>query len=81
MQIISSLTTSLWFRGAINVDITENVVPYVPVIRAEKAYQVVNGLVHLEGNISDEAQSKFHSKLHKSICPIYGKIDELVVSN
>ena len=37
-------------------------------------HQVVNGLVHLEGNISDEAQSKFHSKLHKSICPIYGKI-------
>ncbi len=43
-------------------------------------HQVVNGLVLLEGNISDEVQFKFHSKLNKSIYVLI-KFDELVVSN
>lgn len=33
------------------------------VTRATTVHQVVNGLVLVEGNILDEAQSKFHSKL------------------
>merc|ERR1712098_154914 len=40
-QIISSITASLRFDGALNVDLTEfqtNLVPYPPIISAEKAY-------------------------------------------
>ena len=50
------------------------------VAQAITVHQVVNGLVLLEGNISDEAQFKFHSKLHQSICSMI-KFDELVASN
>merc|ERR1711881_751883 len=40
-QIVSSITASLRFDGALNVDLTEfqtNLVPYAPIISAEKAY-------------------------------------------
>ena len=66
------MTTSLWFRGAINVDITENVVPYVPVITAEKAYQVVNGLV---------PNPNFTVSYINLFVLYMVKFDELVVSN
>ncbi|XP_017251348.1 tubulin alpha-3 chain [Daucus carota subsp. sativus] len=79
-QTISSLTTSLRFDGAINVDITEfqtNLVPYprihfmlssyAPVISAEKAY-------HEQGSVSEITNDVFEPSSMMAKCdPRQGK--------
>ncbi|VAI22456.1 unnamed protein product [Triticum turgidum subsp. durum] len=79
-QVISSLTTSLRFDGALNVDVTEfqtNLVPYprihfmlssyAPVISAEKAY-------HEQLSVSEITNSAFEPSSMMAKCdPRHGK--------
>jgi len=68
-QVVSSLTTSLRFDGALNVDITEfqtNLVPYprihfilcsyAPIISAEKAYHESLSVAELTGSVFEPQQ-------------------------
>ena len=80
MQVISSLTASLRFDGALNVDVTEfqtNLVPYprihfmlssyAPVISAEKAY-------HEQLSVSEITNSAFEPSSMMAKCdPRHGK--------
>ncbi|KAI9983054.1 hypothetical protein PInf_006971 [Phytophthora infestans] len=70
-QVISSLTASLRFDGALNVDVTEfqtNLVPsYAPVISAEKAY-------HEQLSVAEITNSAFEPASMMAKCdPRHGK--------
>ena len=86
-QVISSLTASLRFDGALNVDVTEfqtNLVPYPrihfmlssysPVISAEKAY-------HEQLSVAEITNSAFEPASMMAKCdPRHGKVSRPAVS-